>query len=288
MKPVAFDYQRPDTLAQALDCLAELGDDVKVLAGGQSLIPMLNLRLARPAVLVDISRLDLTGFTSSVEGVTIGALNRHRRFEQDPDIAEALPLLPMCASHIGYPAIRNRGTFGGSLAHADGTAEWSLASLAMDADITAQSRDRGSRTVGIEDFLLGPFTTALEEDELLTHVHIPAAARQRSYAFGEFAERSGDFAIGSAIVGFAGHPEERTDARVVSAGLAAIPLRLRHLEELLNNPATPTSADVGDALASDVRAHKVDVRARGHIISVVQALVDQCLNDLSVATGGTQ
>lgn len=287
MKPAAFDYVRPETTAEALEALNELGDDAKVLAGGQSLVPMLNLRLARPEVLVDISRLNLTEFTATSDGIRIGALNKHRRFEFDEEVSRAVPLLRECVTHIGYPAIRNVGTFGGSLAHADSTAEWSCAVLAMDGTIQTESKARGQREIPIEQFLLGPFTTALEPDEILTSVWIPTKGTRRNYAFAEFAERTGDFAIGSTVVGL--DPVGSSGSRVVSTGLSGRPVRLIAVEQLLDEEPAPTSQHVGDALSGDLGRLEIDRKSRGHVVSIIHSLLDECLERLHhTETGGKQ
>lgn len=199
MKPPRFEYEVPETVEQAVGLLAQLGDEAKVLAGGQSFVPMLNLRLARPGTVIDIRKLPLDYLKVDDEQLRVGALVRHKQLESDPLVAVAANVFAQAAPHIGYISIRNRGTFGGSLAHADSTAEISLCSLAMGATVVARS-SQGDREIPIEEFFLGPFTTALEPEELLTEVKIPRMADGDRHGFAELARRSGDFALAAAAV----------------------------------------------------------------------------------------
>jgi carbon-monoxide dehydrogenase medium subunit len=194
VKPAAFEYVRPSSVA---DALAEIADDpeAKILAGGQSLMPLLNLRLARPSRLVDIARLGELDRVFDDEGsVLLGALVRHRRLETDPLLRARLPLLAAAAAHIGHRGIRNRGTLGGSLAHGDSLAELPGVMVALQATIFAESRAGGRRELPADGFFVGHYTTQLEPDELVTWVRVPVLPPRSGWGFVEFARRHGDFA----------------------------------------------------------------------------------------------
>ncbi|HEY6004880.1 MAG TPA: FAD binding domain-containing protein, partial [Anaeromyxobacter sp.] len=195
MKPHGFEYLRASSLGEALELLATRAGDARPIAGGQSLVPVMNLRLARPEALVDIGRLDaLRGIAVEKGALRLGALTLHRELVESPVVAEHAPLLSRAAPYIGHEAIRNRGTLGGSLAHADPAAELPACVLALDGRIVAASR-RGRRTLAAEQFFLGPYTTALEPDELVVAVEIPLAPPGRRVAFHELARRIGDYAM---------------------------------------------------------------------------------------------
>ena len=186
MKPVAFRYERPESVEEAAALLAEHGDEAKVLAGGQSLMPMLNMRLARPSVVVDINRLPLTEVARGNGSWRVGALVR----QADRRLLE-IPLLAECLPHVGHFVTRNRGTVGGSIAHADAAAELPLALTLLGGSVVTSA----GRTVPAEEFFVTHFTTALEPGELLVETVWPAAAPGHRYAFAEEAQRHGDFAL---------------------------------------------------------------------------------------------
>ena len=198
MKPPPFEYLAPATLDEALGLLAEKGGEAKVLAGGQSLVPVLNFRLAQPAFLVDINGLDELDYIEvEADGsLRIGAMTRQRRLELDPRIPLRAPLLAATMPLIAHPQIRNRGTVGGSLAHADPSGELPVAAVALDAEFVLRSHSsrRGERVVPATDFFEGLMTTALAEDELLCECRVPAAPRRTGWAFREVARRHGDYA----------------------------------------------------------------------------------------------
>ncbi|MFL6237290.1 MAG: FAD binding domain-containing protein [Thermoanaerobaculia bacterium] len=195
MKPAPFEYEAPASLDAALELLARHGGDAKVLAGGQSLIPVMNFRLAEPALLVDINRLaELDFIRRDADGtLRIGGLTRQRRLERDPLVAEAAPLLHEAVPFIAHPQIRNRGTFGGSLAHADPAAELPALAVALGARLRLR-RTGGDRWVDAADFFAGLFTTALEPEEILAEAAIPPAPPRTGWAFLEIARRHGDYA----------------------------------------------------------------------------------------------
>ena len=195
MKPAAFDYIAADTVAEALNALADPATETKVLAGGQSLVTLMNLRLARPSRLVDIGALnELDRIFEDIEQVLIGAAVQHRTLESHPVIRARLPLIACAAGFIGHTAIRNRGTLGGSLAHADPAAELPLAMLVHGATVHVESAARGPRAIAAEDFFVSVFTTSLEPDELLTWVSVPASGHRQGWGFVEYAARRGDYA----------------------------------------------------------------------------------------------
>lgn len=195
MKAPQFDYIRPESLDQVLALLAEHGDEAKVIAGGQSLVPTMNMRLAAPSLLVDLNHIpELTGIELRGKWLRIGALTRHAAMAHSPVVARHAPLLALAAPFIAHEAIRNRGTFGGSIATADPASEWPACCLTLGARIHLASR-KGNRTVPAEEFFEGVYQTALEPDELITHVEVPAAANGMLYGFDELARRKGDYAI---------------------------------------------------------------------------------------------
>lgn len=194
MKAPAFAYARPRTLDEAFALLEKHGADARILAGGQSLVPMLNLRLAAPSILIDITSLEgLSGISVSGERLTIGALTTHREIERSADVARHCPLLTQAAPHIAHVAIRNSGTLGGSIALADPAAEWPACCLALDASFTLASR-QGTRKVQARDFFKGLYATALGPAELVTNVEFPLLPKHRS-VFLELSRRRGDYAI---------------------------------------------------------------------------------------------
>jgi CO/xanthine dehydrogenase FAD-binding subunit len=234
MKPPLFHYYRARSLAEALDLLQGPAAGGKLLAGGQSLVPLLNLRLARPEALVDLNPIRKLSYIRKEGGeIALGALTRHREMEYSPLLAEELPILAEAIPEIGHPAIRNRGTLGGSLAHADPAAELPCVLTALDARLVAAG-PAGERVIRAEDFFTGYYATALSEEEILKEVRIPAGRRAAGWSFVEFARRHGDFALAeAAVVLFADETGERcASARVVVGGAVEKPLRITAVEKL--------------------------------------------------------
>ena len=195
MKPAPFAYHAPSSIDEALALLHEHGSDAKPLAGGQSLIPAMNFRLATPAVLVDLNRIaSLSGVSRDTAGLQIGAMTRHRTLERSADVAEAAPLVAAAMPYVAHAAIRTRGTLGGSLAHADPAAELPAVMLALNASFTLASR-AGSRIVPAAGFFAGLFATAIEPGELLVGITVPARADRSAAVFDEVSRRHGDFAL---------------------------------------------------------------------------------------------
>ena len=246
MKPAPFRYARPQNLADAVELLASRDHDVKILAGGQSLVPMLNLRLVRPAVLIDLNSVPgLDHITpGAAGGLTIGALVRHAALADSAAVLERAPLLAEAARHVGHPAIRHRGTLGGSVAHADPAAELPAALVALDAELVLHGR-RGARTIQAREFFLGLMTTALAPDEILLEIRVPP--QSRGWGFAEVVRREGDFALAGVVALVdrqTGSPERCDSARLVGFGVADRPVRFAAAEAILTSPG----GDPGTAL----------------------------------------
>lgn len=242
MKPPAFEYHRPLTVADALECLSRLDGDARPLAGGQSLVPMLNFRLAKPDHLVDLNGLaELDYVRCSGSTVEIGALVRHDRLATDPQIAEAVPLLAAGAATIGHYAIRKRGTLGGSLAHADPAAQLPLLAVLLDAEVLCRSI-AGERAVPAADFFQSLMTTALEPGELIVGVRFAKMPRRMGWGFEVFSHRHGDFAIvavGTLLeLDGAGNVSA---LRLAAGGIGATPVRFDAVtvDFLARKPDTP-------------------------------------------------
>ena len=235
MKPPPFRYYCPDSVSEALDLLATLGGEAKPLAGGQSLMPLLNLRLVRPAALVDLNRLHELAYIRRENGeIAIGALTRQRKAEFSQLLASSLPILTEAIAQIGHPAVRNRGTVGGSLAHADPAAELPCVLTALDATIVVAGV-QGEKKVGTQDFFQDFYSTALSETELLKEVRIPLTPDLVGWSFMEFSRRHGDFALSEvAVLLFAeANGKECSRVRVVVGAVADRPLRLSLVERFL-------------------------------------------------------
>jgi aerobic carbon-monoxide dehydrogenase medium subunit len=233
LKPAAFKYQRANTVEEAIEQLTELGDEAKLLAGGQSLVAMMNFRLVRPSALVDITPIpDLQYLEPDGEGLKVGALTPHRWVEEmeEPDLLEGFSVLKEAARWVGHYPIRTLGTFGGSIAHADPSAEWCMLAVLLDAKIVAVGPE-GERVIPASDFFQGFFMTALEPDEMVVEVRFPDPAPQASIQ--EFARRAGDFAIVSAAVALDVRNGRCSSARVVLGGVSDVPLRVPEAERVL-------------------------------------------------------
>ncbi|HWM93130.1 MAG TPA: xanthine dehydrogenase family protein subunit M [Thermoanaerobaculia bacterium] len=236
MKPAPFEYLAPDSLDATLDILARNGGEAKLLAGGQSLIPVMNFRLAQPALLVDLNRLrDLDYVRREDGGLRIGAMTRQRKLERDPLIAELAPLLREAVPFIAHPQIRNRGTVGGSLAHADPAAELPVVAVALDARLRLR-RSGGERWVDARDFFCGLFTTVLEPDEMLVEVALPPPppSSRTGWAFLEVARRHGDYAqVGIAARVSLDEAGRCREARMVYLSVGDGPVEAREAARML-------------------------------------------------------
>ena len=280
MKPPPFDYEDPATVEEALDLLAQRGADGKVLAGGQSLVPLLNFRLTRPDVLIDVNGLQSLAYVRRDRGVLrIGALTRHATLERSPLVREHWPLLADAVRWVGHPQIRNRGTVGGSAVHADPAAELPVALTALDATFTVRSR-RGERTLTCAEMFRSQLESGLEDDELLIEIAVPPMATQRGWAFEEYARRHGDFALGGAAVALAfdGAGTCR-DAAIALLGAGPTPLRARAAERALagERVGAPTAAWAAAEAVRDV-APTGDIHGgSGYRCDLSEALVRRAL-----------
>ena len=234
MKPAPFDYSAPESVDQALGLLAEHADVAKVIAGGQSLGPLLNMRLARPELLIDLNRLRELDYLREDHGaLVVGALTRQRAVERSPGVAAHWPLLHEAVAYIGHPTIRNRGTVGGSVAHADPSAELPAVVTALEAELRIRG-PRGERTAAPKDFFVTYLTTNLEPDELLVEVRLPPPPARTGYAWEEYARRHGDFALAGVAAAISLASDGIcTRARLVYTGVGPVPFDARQAAELL-------------------------------------------------------
>lgn len=289
MKPAPFEYQDPETLEETIALLAEHGDDAKVLAGGQSLIPLLNFRLARPEVLVDINRIEpLAGIDERPEGLRIGAATRQSALERSSQVAAQQPLLSEVIRYVAHAQIRNRGTVGGSIAHADPAAELPVAMTALDASIIASS-GRGERRIAAEEFFVSHLTTVLEDDEVLIAVDVPHAPAGTRVAFEEFARRHGDYALGgAAVVLTIDAVGVCARARVTLLAAGDVPVRAHAAEKLLEG-AVVDAAVAREAAAAAVR--DIEPVSDGHgdgdyRTSVIEAMCERAVARAAVPGEG--
>ena len=244
MKPAKFDYYDPRSLEEALALLDTHQGDGKVLAGGQSLMPLLNMRLARPNIVVDINRIkELNYVRASDGGIVIGALARQRALQTERLITERMPILQEAAYYIAHPQIRSRGTICGSIAHADPAAELPALALALEAEMTLSSA-KGTRSVGAETFFQSFFTTALAANEILTEVRFPAPPKDSAWSVLEISRRHGDFAIAGIVAGLALDPDRQViaQARMVYFGVGPTPIRVKAAEDALIGQAAAEPA----------------------------------------------
>lgn len=277
MKAPAFEYVRPDGVEAIVSALTEHGDEAKVLAGGQSLVPVLNLRLSAPTVLIDIGGTQvLRSATSTAAGVRYGACVTHARVEDMVVPDPSLGLLPHVAEGIGYRAIRTRGTVVGSLVHADPSAEWPVVMSALDADVVVRS-PRGERRVPVRELYVGHFTTTLEADELVTAVEIPPVAAGTTWGIHKQNRKVGEFAE-SLAVALVGRDDDgrRAKATVWLGAASDVPLALPGGDELVDGASVPTMDDVRDRLREILPAPSTaEERYRVHLhgVAVHRALL---------------
>jgi len=272
VKPAAFEYHAIETAEEARALLATYRDEAKLLAGGQSLMPMMNLRLARPAHLVDLNRAsELDYIRETHGGLAVGAMTRQRTLERSLVVARRVPLLVAALKHVAHFQIRNRGTVGGSLAHADAAAELPAVLLALDGSVTVHSRDRGHRTIGGRELFRGPFTTSLESDEMITEVFFPDRSGPSRWSFHEFARRNGDYAIAGVAVLTSRAPDGQIGAPSVALfGVAGTPIRATRAEQALLETRSPSSAAaaVRDEVTTTGNMHG-STEYRRHLASVL-------------------
>ncbi len=285
MKLPPFDYACPTTLPEAIALLAS-HDDAKPIAGGQSLVPMLAFRLAQPTLLVDLRKLaDLRGIRISDAGVTLGAMVRWRDIEDDERLETAHPLLKAAIAHVAHYQIRNRGTVGGSIAHADPAAEMPGIAITCDAEIAVVGKS-GAHVIQAADFFQGALTTALTPDEIIVEIRLPAWPAGRRWGFQEFARRRGDFAMAAAAVFY--DQDARGKARNAHVGVIGVgdrPLRLTAVEDVLNgqsiDEATIAKADAATSAAVDPQD---DIHASAaYRRSLVGTMVERALKNAAAA-----
>jgi carbon-monoxide dehydrogenase medium subunit len=284
MKLPPFEYACPATLNEAVALLASHDGEAKALAGGQSLMPMMAFRMARPTLLVDLRKLkDLRQIRIGTDGVRLGALARWRDILDDKRLDTAHPLLKAAVSHVAHYQIRNRGTVGGSIAHADPAAEMPGICQTCDAVITAVGKG-GSRTIKADDFFQGALTTALEPDEIITEVRLPAWPAKRRWGFQEFSRRRGDFAMAAAAV-FYDHDAggKATNAHVGIIGCGDRPRRLTDVEAVINGCTVDEAAmtQAAEVTSATVEAQE-DIHASApYRRSLAGVMVERALRDAS-------
>jgi carbon-monoxide dehydrogenase medium subunit len=286
MKLPPFAYACPTTLPEAIELLASHDGDAKAIAGGQSLVPMLAFRLAQPTLLVDLRKLaDLRGIRISDAGVTLGAMVRWRDIEDDDRLETAHPLLKAAIAHVAHYQIRNRGTVGGSIAHADPAAEMPGIAITCDAEIAVVGKS-GAHVIQAADFFQGALTTALTPDEIIVEIRLPAWPAGRRWGFQEFARRRGDFAMAAAAVFY--DQDARGKARNAHVGVIGVgdrPLRLTAVEDVLNgesiDEATIAKADAATSAAVDPQD---DIHASAaYRRSLVGTMVERALKNAAAA-----
>ncbi|MCP3405662.1 xanthine dehydrogenase family protein subunit M [Bradyrhizobium sp. CCGB01] len=263
MKPAKFDYVSPSTVEAAIEALVASKGEGKLLAGGQSLLPLLNFRMARPSVLIDLNRIDGLSYIEDREDrIAIGALTRHSDLECSPLVASRLPVMAAAMRHVAHLAIRNRGTIGGSLSHADPAAELPMLSAFYNARISIQGPN-GLRAVAAEEFFIDALTSCLEPDEMVVEAEFPILEHD-GWAFEEIARRFGDFALASVALSVRRSGSSLEDARIAVMGVADTPLRLKEAEREL---VALTLDEQAPELFSEVVASKVlpndDLHASG-------------------------
>lgn len=281
MKPIAFEVERPTTLDEACARLAQEGRDAKLLAGGQSLVPLLNFRLARPDVLIDLNSVpELQGIRVESGELRVGAMTRLAAMERSPIVRDGWQLVGEALPQVAHTPIRNRGTFGGGHAHADAAAELCAVSLALDAQLVARRHPGGERQVTAEAFFQGPYTTALAPEEVLVEVRLPAPPPGAGWAFEEVARRRGDFAlVGVAALLSVGAGPVVQDARLAYASMGPRPLRAYRAEAgLRGQPATEESFRAAAEAAVEELDPGTDLQAtRDYRVHVAKALTRRAL-----------
>jgi aerobic carbon-monoxide dehydrogenase medium subunit len=274
MKPPRFEYHAPTTVEEALRLLTRYQGEAKVLAGGQSLMPLLNFRLLRPVALIDLNRIAALSYIVEVDGqVRLGAMTRQRAVEFSPVVRRRLPLLAEATRWVGHLPIRTRGTIGGSIAHADPAAEYPAVLTALEGEVVARG-PRGERTLRPADLFQTYLTTSLEPEEILTEVRLPAMPAGAGYAFEEFARRHGDFALVGIAALVVTEGRRVTRARLATAGASPIPVRLRAAEQILEREGlndetiAAAAAKAGELVAPDSDIH-ASADYRRHLTGVL-------------------
>ncbi len=291
MKPAKFEYHKPETLDEALALLTQYGDDARIIAGGQSLAPMMNMRLARPDHLIDINGIGgLSQIRLENGSVEIGALARHCEIEHSAQLGQTCPPLPAAARNIGHYALRERGTIGGSLALADPAAEFPLMAMLLDAELVARS-GAGERSVPSREFFVSVFTTALEPEEILTTVRFRRLVQSEGWGFRWFSRRAGDYALVNAAATLALTEDGRID-RIAMAlgGVGATPVRLTGLEQLSDGAKTSDGwvREISSAAAARVEPESDKHASTDYRKELVELLLAGALDDAIGRSGGRQ
>ena len=274
MKPAKFDYHAPKSVDEALALLQRYAGDAKILAGGQSLVPLLNFRLSRPAALVDLNRIPALAYINEEGGqVRLGAMTRQRTIEFSPVVKERLPLLAEATRWVGHLPIRTRGTIGGSIAHADPSAEYPAVLTALEGEVVARGPG-GERVIAAKDLFQTYLTTSLGVDEILVEVRMPAMPAGAGYALEEFARRHGDFAIVGIAAMIVRQGPRCTMARLATAGAGPVPVRLRAAEEILERDGLGEAAiEAAARRAAELVSPDADIHAsadyRRHLTGVL-------------------
>ena len=252
MKPAPFDYIAATSVDMAAAALAEAGDDAKIIAGGQSLVPLLNFRLLRPSILIDINGIERLAFIrETASDIRIGALMRHHQLETSPVIARHLPVLSCAMTHVAHLAIRNRGTIGGSLAHGDPAAELPMMALLLDAELHIASVS-GARAIAAREFFLDALTVDLAAGEIVTEIVLPKLPPRTGWGFAEVARRHGDFALAAAAATLSIAADSIIESRIALTGVGRTALRVAAAENLLVGQTL--TADVSNQVVEAVRA----------------------------------
>jgi len=292
VKPAKFNYHSPTSIDDALTILERYQGDARPLAGGQSLVPMMNFRLATPAAIVDLNRIPgLAGIDESGGVVRIGAMARQRQIEFAPLLRGKLPLLNEAMRWVGHLPTRTRGTIGGSIAHADPSAEIPMVLQALDGEVVARG-PQGERRVEASELFTAPLTTSLMPDEILTEARFPVMPTGAGYAIEEFARRKGDFAIAAIAVMLMRDGERCTTARLATAGIGPIPARLREAEAILEErglgeAAIAAAAEKAAELVEPMSDQNGSAEFRRHLTAVLaRRAVQKAMKDRdNVATG---
>jgi aerobic carbon-monoxide dehydrogenase medium subunit len=291
MKASAFSYVRATSVVNALELLVAQGDKAKVLSGGQSLMPAMNLRLISPELIVDIGEIaELRGIAVKGDVLKIGALTRHVEIQESPEIAAHAPLLTDAVAHVAHPAIRNRGTLGGSLAHADPASELPACMVALNATIVI-SGQAGERRIAAEDFFKGIYETDLSAQELLVAVELPVERKNSVHFFFEFARRHGDYAIAGLAAQAVVQGDVFADLRMAFFAVGDRPVLARAATKLIDVAVTPAVlSDALTALGEELDPHddqQASASMRGHLAKVLMARgVSALLGRLDLSAGG--
>jgi len=283
MKLPPFEYACPTSISEAVALLASHDGEAKPLAGGQSLVPMMAFRVASPSLLVDLRKLaELRQIGITQDGVTLGAMVRWRDILEDARLKTAHPLLVAAVEHVAHYQIRNRGTVGGSIAHADPAAEMPGVVVTCDAQIAVMGKT-GARTIAAGDFFLGPLMTALKPDEIITEIRLPAWPAKRRFGFQEFARRRGDFAMAAAAVFYDDDSGKARNAHVGVIGVADRPLRLPSVEAVLDGQKIDDAVIAkAEAAASAAVDPSDDIHSSGaYRKALVGVMVERALKDAS-------